>query len=211
VTDRHRVAPGGLPAAIEAALQGGVDAVQLREKDLSGRDLYELALVLRSITRQHGARLLINDRIDVAHAVQADGVHLPHDSFHPADARALLGSRALVGASTHARTEAVAAQAAGVDYIVFGPVFDTPSKRAYGPPLGVEALHDLATSIDTPILAIGGIDPSRARIVLAHGAAGIAVIGAILDDADPRTAASALAASRTTDGEALVENRPHRS
>lgn len=192
VSDRKRVPAGALLTRIEAALRGGVDAVQLREKDLPARALFDLAHELRALTRAHGARLLINDRIDVALAVAADGVHLPADSFAVADARSLLGEARLIGVSTHSPAEAQAAAMAGADYIVFGPIFETASKRPYGPPLGLDALATLTSTLPTPVLAIGGIHRQRAAEVRQHGAAGVAVIDAILGAADPRLAAAAM-------------------
>lgn len=194
VTDRTRTAGRPLLDVVDAALQGGVDAVQLREKDLSGAALFELACRLRELTRRYGVRLLINDRIDIALAVGADGVHLPVDSFAPADARRLLGAGAVVGASTHSVEQALNAAAGGADFVVFGPVFDTPSKRAFGAPLGLDALAKVTEAVPLPVLAIGGVTADRVRSVRQCGAAGVAVIAAILAADDPRAAAAALRA-----------------
>ena len=194
VTDRTHTAGRPLLDVVDAALQGGVDAVQLREKDLPGAALFALACRLRELTRRYGARLLINDRIDIALAVGADGVHLPVDSFAPADARRLLGAGALVGASTHSVEQARNAAAGGADFIVFGPVFDTPSKRAFGAPLGLDALALVTRAVTVPVLAIGGVTADRVRSVRQCGAAGVAVVAAILAADDPRAAAAALRA-----------------
>jgi thiamine-phosphate pyrophosphorylase len=161
--------------------------VQLREKDLGGRELVELARALLSICRRFDARLLINDRIDVALAVAADGVHLPVDSFSPADARSLLGPLAWIAASTHSVEEAQAA--AGADFLVFGPVYDTPSKRVFGAPQGLEALAEVVSSVPVPVLAIGGITAANAREARRRGAAGLAVSRALLEADLPRSAA----------------------
>ena len=195
VTDRPRTAGRPLLDVIEQALQGGVDAVQVREKDLPASELVDLARRVRTLCRRYGARLLINDRVDVALAVGADGVHLPVDSFSPAEARQLLGAGALIGASTHSEAEARAAVAGGADFIVFGPVFDTPSKRALGAPVGLEALATVSHGSAIPVLAIGGITADRVASVRRCGAQGIAVIGAILEAADPRAAATELRAA----------------
>jgi thiamine-phosphate pyrophosphorylase len=195
VTDRTRTAGRPLLDVAEQALRGGVDAVQLREKDLSSAALFDLAQRLRDLCRRYGARLLINDRVDVALAVGADGVHLPADSFAPADARRLLGPHALIGASTHSLKEAQAAAAAGADFIVFGPVFDTPSKRAYGAPLGLEALAEVTRATALPVFAIGGVTSGRVAAIRQGGAHGAAVISAILHADDPRAAAAALRAA----------------
>jgi thiamine-phosphate pyrophosphorylase len=179
-------------AAIDAALAAGVDAIQLRDRDAAGAALFGAAAALRTTTRRHGARLLVNDRIDVALAVGADGVHLPAASFTTADARRLVGVSCLVGRSTHAAAEAVDAARAGADYVVLGPIFATPSKTRYGAPLGIETL---ATTAKIPVVAIGGITAERAALVRAAGACGVAVVRAILDAADPGAAAAALIAA----------------
>ena len=195
VTDRHRTNGRPLLDVVDAALAGGVDAVQLREKDLSGAALLELARRLRDVTRRYGARLLINDRVDIALACEADGVHLPADSFAPADARRLLGKTRLIGVSTHSVEQARAAAAGGADFIVFGPVFETPSKRAYGKPVGLDALAQVAQAVAQPVLAIGGIRAERVASVLQRSTRGVAVVAAILEAGDPRAAAAALRAA----------------
>jgi thiamine-phosphate pyrophosphorylase len=195
VTDRYRTAGRPLLDVVEAALRGGVDAVQLREKDLPAAALFEFARRLRDLTGRYGARLLINDRIDVALAVGADGVHLPVDSFSPADARQLVGARALIGASTHSIEQARAAMTGGADFIVFGPIFDTPSKRAFGAPVGLDALAQVTQAVTLPVLAIGGVTAERVASVRQRGAHGVAVIAAILAADDPRAAATALRAA----------------
>ncbi|HTN49702.1 MAG TPA: thiamine phosphate synthase, partial [Burkholderiaceae bacterium] len=179
---------------VDAALAGGVDAIQLREKDLSGAALLELAGRLREVTHRYGARLLINDRIDIALACEADGVHLPADSFASTDARRLLGNNRLLGVSTHSVQQARAAAAGGADFIVFGPVFETPSKRAFGTPVGLDALAQAAQAVTLPVLAIGGLSVERVASVLQRGARGVAVVAALLEADDPRAAAAALRA-----------------
>jgi thiamine-phosphate pyrophosphorylase len=164
---------------VEACLEAGLRGLQLREKDLQVRDLLALALGLREATRRRGARLLVNDRADVALAAGADGVQRTHESLPVATLRAIWPA-GLVGASVHSLADAIAATAEGADFLVFGPVFDTPSKRAYGPPQGLEALRRVSGETARPVLAIGGITPGRVREVLAAGAAGVAVISAIL-------------------------------
>jgi thiamine-phosphate pyrophosphorylase len=165
--------------------------VQLRERDLTTRALLDLAQRLRELTRQCGAALLINDRIDVALACEADGVHLPARSFSIADARALLGRTRLIGVSAHRAAEVAAASAAGADFAVLGPIYDTPSKRAYGAPLGPAVLTE-ARAAGMPLFAIGGIDRDRLAAVRAQGADGVAVIRAVLAAADPADATAAL-------------------
>jgi thiamine-phosphate pyrophosphorylase len=195
VTDRRTTAGRSLASVVEACLGAGLPAVQLREKDLGGRELWRLAAELRTLTARSGARLLVNDRADVALAVGADGVHLPGDGFPPEAARALVGPARLVGVSTHTVEEVEAAGAAGADYVVFGPVYDTPSKRPYGAPRGPAALAAACRQDRVPVVAIGGVTAARVPEVRDAGAAGIAVIRALLEAADPAAATKQLLAS----------------
>ncbi len=192
VTDRTRTKGRDLIEVVDAALRGGVDAVQLREKDLSARELVELGLRLRQVCTRRGAKLLVNDRVDVALAVGADGVHLPAASFSPADARQLLGPNSIIGVSTHFKEEVEHAAANGVDFAVFGPIFDTESKRPYGMPHGIENLHDVCTSARVPVVAIGGIMLDNIAAVAKAGTSGVAVIGAILEAPEPAQASREL-------------------
>jgi thiamine-phosphate pyrophosphorylase len=195
VTDRHQTGGRPLCAVVEAALRGGAPAFQLREKDLTPRDLYPLALEMRQLTQAYGARLLINDRIDVALAVNADGVHLTSVSLPANVARQLLGPDRLIGVSTHNAAEAQAAAEGGADFLVFGPVFFTPSKAPYGQPVGLEALRAVRAMVSRPILAIGGITKANLDQVLTAGANGIAVISAVISAADPTAATQDLLAT----------------
>ncbi len=192
ITDRRQTGGRSLPEVVEAALRGGVDAVQLREKDLPARELAELARRLLQICRRRGARLLINDRIDVALAVGADGVHLPSASFTCGDARRLLADR-LVGVSTHSAAEVETAAGEGADFVVLGPIRATPSKLAYGSPLGMEVLA-AARRAAIPVLALGGMDAEHVEGALRAGAAGVAVVRAVCAAADPAAAAARLCA-----------------
>jgi len=192
VTDRAQSNGRPLLDVVTAALRGGVGAVQLRERGLGTRALLELAIALRQATRAAGAALLINDRIDVALACDADGVHLPGHSFAVADARALLGPRRLIGVSTHHPDEVAAAAAAGADFAVFGPIFATPSKATYGAPQGLDALARARRAAALPLFAIGGVDADTAAAVRDAGADGVAVIRAVLAAPDPAAAARAL-------------------
>ena len=190
VTDRKQTANRPLTDVVHAALDAGVRAVQLREKDLEGRELYALAERLRALTARYRARLLINDRLDVALAVEADGVHLGHNSFTVKDARRLLGAGKLIGVSTHSRQEITAAQEA--DFLLFGPVYYTPSKAAYGEPQGLDRLRAAVVHSTVPVFAIGGIKTGRVAEVLETGAHGIAMISAISAATDPTQAAREL-------------------
>jgi thiamine-phosphate pyrophosphorylase len=195
VTDRTRTRGRPLLDAVEAALRGGVDAVQLREKDLPGRSLHDLAVETLALCRRYGAKLFINDRTDVALAVGADGVHLPATSFDPKDARRLLGADKLIGVSTHSLAEARAAATAGANFIVFGPIFETPSKRGYGKPVGVQALRGVTRGVDVPVLAIGGVTIGNVAELQEAGAAGVAAVAAILEATDPAMAAQGFKAA----------------
>lgn len=174
---------------VEEALKGGVRFVQLREKDLSTRELLPLAQDLRRLTAKVSARLLINDRIDICLAVNADGVHLRSNSLPTHIARRILGDSKLIGVSTHSLEEAQQAQAEGADFITLGPIYETPSKADYGPPLGLEILKTVHRRIKIPILALGGIRQERIPEVLDAGANGIALISAIFTAENPRQSA----------------------
>ncbi len=190
VTDR-KVVPSGrtLCDVVRGAVTGGATGVQLREKDLATNSLLSLARELRLITKEHDAKLLINDRADIALAVDADGVQLPASSFAVEDARQLLGNEKLIGVSTHSAAEARSAANAGADFILFGPVYDTPEKRRYGKPQGIGTLRSVDATILTPVIAIGGIDESNLHEVRDTGVAGVAVIRAIMAAPNPEEAA----------------------
>jgi len=188
VTDRHATAGRDLETVVALALDAGLPAVQLRDKDLPGRTLFSLAERLRVATRRTGALLFVNDRVDVARAVDADGVQLGASTLPVDVARTLLAPGALIGESTHALDEVRETRA---DFVVFGPVYDTPSKRQYGQPQGLSALRQVVESVDRPVIAIGGITPERVRDVRGAGAAGVAVISAILGAERPADAVKA--------------------
>lgn len=192
ITDR-RLAPD-LLARARAALAGlppGAVALHLREKDLGGRALLELARALRQACHAAGQRFLVNDRLDVALAAGADGVHLPSAGVPPGDARRLLGPSALVGVSCHSEADVRRALAGGASFATFGPVYDTPSKRAFGPPVGLAVLR-AAARLGLPLVALGGVDAARAAEVRAAGARGVAAIRAWLVGGDPAEAVRAL-------------------
>ncbi|MGH7231890.1 MAG: thiamine phosphate synthase [Nitrospiraceae bacterium] len=180
VTDRHQTLGRPLVSLVDEALHGGLRAVQLREKDLDTRSLLRLAEELHRVTRASQARLFINDRVDVALAIGADGVHLRADGLPVAVARRLLGPDRFIGVSAHSADEVAAADSEGADFAVLGPIYDTPSKRAYGPPLGLGPLGEASRRCAIPIFAIGGVTASRVDEVRRAGAFGVAVISAIL-------------------------------
>jgi thiamine-phosphate pyrophosphorylase len=177
------------------ALAAGVRAVQLREKDLSTRDQYHLAEKLLAKTRAAGAALLINDRVDVAMALAADGVQLTRRSLPPRESRELLGTKRLIGVSCHSLADVREAADGGVDFVVLGPIFETPSKAAYGSPLTTAILREARATTGLPILAIGGIQMTRVPEVMTAGADGIAVISAVMAAPDPGQAAAELLAA----------------
>src|SRR5215213_11651630 len=167
---------------VRAAVQARVSFIQLREKSLTARALYELASRAAEITRGTATRLLVNDRADIARAARADGVHLTTRSLEASTVRRACGPDFLVGVSTHSLNEARAARDQGADFAVFGPVFDTPSKRAYGPPVGLGSLEETARALRPfPVVALGGVDETNAGDCLAAGAEGVAAIRLFAD------------------------------
>lgn len=189
VTDRSLVHGRSLSSALLEAMDGGVPAIQLRERDLSTGDLLSLARQLRTITKERAVPLLINDCIDIALALDLDGVHLRATSIPVAVARRVVGSRLLIGASAHSVEEVQRAGDEGADYVVVGPIFDTPSKRAFGAPLGLDVLAEACRLSSAPVFAIGGITRERIGSVRDAGAFGVAMIGGILGQADVGLAA----------------------
>jgi len=189
ITDRHVVPGGDLLAAVECALAGGVEAVQLREKDLPEAEFLELARQLRRLTCRYRARLLINRRLEVARAVAADGLHLGPDPAAILEARRQLGPDALLGVSTHDLAELRQAATAGADFVTFGPVWHTPAKAPFGDPVGIPQLAAVCAAGALPIFALGGVTPDRVPQLRAVGAAGAAAIAALLAAADPTRAA----------------------
>lgn len=189
ITDRHQTAGRALVSVVERALKAGVKAVQLREKDLDTRSLLELARELLFLTRHYDALLFINDRIDLALAIGAHGVHLRSDSIPVTAARRLLGPDRLIGVSVHSVDEVLNVQANGADFAVLGPIYDTPMKRMYGDPIGLRPLEEASQRSRIPVFAIGGISSRRIQAVRRAGASGVALISAILaaDDVESST------------------------
>ncbi|HXH51765.1 MAG TPA: thiamine phosphate synthase [Terriglobia bacterium] len=176
ITDRHGLGPTPLTRHLQAVIKAGVDLVQLREKDLASRELLSLATAAVDITRGSKTRIVVNDRLDIAIATHAHGVHLGGQSMPPEIVRRHVDKDFLVGVSCHSLDESLRGEAAGADYILLGPIFDTPSKRQYGPPLGLNKLSEVANRIKIPLLALGGITVERVRPCLEAGATGIAGI-----------------------------------
>jgi len=188
VTDRNQTGGRDLLWVLERALEGGVRAVQLREKDLGGRELFVLAEKTKRLCERYQANLFVNDRVDVALGVDADGVHLGGDSMPVRAARELLGAEKLIGVSTHSINEASEAEREKADFILFGPVYFTASKAAYGEPQGLGRLKKVVEKISLPVYAIGGVKVGNIAEVKETGVRGIALISAVLSASDPRVA-----------------------
>ena len=156
--------------------------IQLRERDLDTRTLLSLSTEILSLVRAYDdAILIINDRIDVAMAIEADGVHLRSDSIPLREARRILGPHCLIGVSTHSSEEVRQADGDGADFVVLGPIYATPSKGSFGPPIGLQPLQEACQACHAPLYAIGGMTADRTTEVLAAGAYGVAVISSILE------------------------------
>jgi thiamine-phosphate pyrophosphorylase len=180
ITDRHQARERSLLDVCGAALRAGVRAIQLREKDVPTRPLLSLARELSRLATAQGARIFINDRIDVAMALGTGAVHLPARGAAPSVARRLLGGSAIIGVSAHSADDVLRAEGAGADFVVLGPIFDTPSKRAFGPPIGLAELERARRRCRLPLFGIGGITLDRVHDVRRAGAHGIAVVGSVM-------------------------------
>ena len=192
ITDR-RQARLPLDEVVTAALAAGCRWVSIREKDLPDNDQIALAMALSPIAHRYGARLMLHGDAALATACAVDGVHLPAGS-DPVAARQMLGRNKLIGVSLHTVTEAEAIDPDIVDYAIAGPAFETPSKPGYGPEIGRKGLAEIAAAARVPILAIGGLNATRAAEVLAVGPAGIAVMGGVMRAANPAQEVRALLA-----------------
>ncbi len=193
ITDRHQAR---LPLAdvVRAALAAGCRWVSVREKDLADDDQIALALTLLPIARRHGACLTLHGGAALAKASGADGVHLPAGG-DPVAGRVMLGPDKLIGVSLHTVTEAEAIDPNVVDYAIAGPAFETPSKPGYGPEIGRKGLAEIARAAPVPVIAIGGLNATRAAEVLAAGPSGIAVMGGVMRAIDPGQEVRALLAT----------------
>jgi len=180
ITDNSGRTPESLHSIIEEACSAGIRAVQLREKSRDARVVHDLTLSLREVVHAAGGKLLVNDRVDIALATGADGVHCPESGFPAALARQLIDKTGLIGVSVHSLAEARDAESGGADYLLFGPVFATPSKAAFGKPQGLELLGEVCSAVAVPVFAVGGITPLNAPDCIGSGAAGVAVISSIM-------------------------------
>ena len=191
VTDRRLAGGRAVADVAVAAVAGGVTVVQYREKEGDSRTLLWEVRALKDRLPAH-VPLIVNDRLDVALAVAADGVHLGQNDMHISDARRLVGERLVIGISAESVADAIRAEAEGADYIGVSPVFTTPTKMDTAPPLGLEGLREIRRAVSLPLVAIGSIRHDNAAEVLRAGADGLAVVSAIVSAPCPRTAAAAL-------------------
>ncbi|HEX5482972.1 MAG TPA: thiamine phosphate synthase [Terriglobia bacterium] len=174
ITDRRNLHGRAPESFLLEATEAGLDMIQVREKDLATQDLLSLAAPV--IERARDTAVIINDRLDVALALRAAGVHLGQHSMPAAAVKSFAPGEFLIGVSCHSLNDALAAELAGADYLLLGPVFETPSKLGFGPPLGLDQFREAAARVRIPVLALGGITPERVRPCLEAGAAGIAGI-----------------------------------
>jgi len=197
ITDRKLTHGRDLVWVLERALDGGVKAVQLREKNLSGKELFTLAERVTRLCQRYNTQLFINDRVDVALAVDAAGVHLGEASIPVPAARSLLGAHRSIGVSTHSLDGARRAEQEGADFVVFGPVYFTPSKADLGVPQGIKGLQFIVENISLAVYAIGGIKANNALEAKSVGSRGVALISAIMSAEDPALAAKQIIALLT--------------
>lgn len=192
ITDRRLARGRSHEEIAAAAVAGGATVVQLRDKELTTRQLADAAARMLAVLRPAGVPLVINDRVDVVLAVDADGVHVGPDDLPVEVARRILGPSRLVGASAGTVEEAVQAQTQGADYLGVGSVFETSSKADAGPPIGVEGLRRIVQAVRLPVVAIGGITHANAAQAIRAGAAGVAVISAVVTASDIAAATRSL-------------------
>lgn len=193
VTDRGLSRGRPTPDIVRAAVRGGVTCVQLREKACSTREFIAEALAVRDFLKSRGIPLIINDRVDIALAVGADGVHLGQGDMPLSMARSILGKSKIIGISAESLRDAVEAESAGADYLGVSPIFATPTKTDTAAPLGLEGLRAIRREVKLPLVAIGGLNASNAAAVIAGGADGVAVVSTIVAAEDPERAARELA------------------
>lgn len=177
---------------IRAAIAGGATVVQYREKTATTRQMIEEARALRELTRQAGIPFIVNDRVDIALAVDADGVHVGQDDMPALLARKLMGPGKIVGVSVDNLEQALQAERDGADYVGAGPIFATATKPDAAPPIGLEGLAEICRGVSIPVVAIGGINAENAGAVIAAGAAGVAVVSAVVAAPDVEAAARRL-------------------
>jgi thiamine-phosphate diphosphorylase len=192
LTDRRLAAPRSVVDVVAGALAAGVRGIQLRNKGDSARELLEVGRELRALTRGHDALLFVNDRLDIALALEADGIHLGPEDLPVAAARRVAAGELLIGRSADDPEVARQAVADGADYIGCGTVYPTGTKPDAGGVIGLDGLRRVVEAVDVPVVGIGGITVERARDVASTGAAGVAVVGAVMGAQDPGKSARAL-------------------
>jgi len=192
VTDRELARGRTTLEIVSAAVLGGTSVVQLREKDCATRDFIEQALTIKEFLKDHGVPLIINDRVDVAQAVKADGVHLGQTDMPLAVAKKILGDSMIIGISAESLQDAIEAEKGGADYLGVSPIYATPTKTDTAPPLGLEGLREIRKVVRLPLVGIGGLNRDNAAEVIRNGADGVAVVSAIVAAKDPQAAADAL-------------------
>ena len=192
VTDRTLSRGRSSEKIVSAAVRGGVTCVQLREKHCSTRDFIREARSLQPLLQHHKIPLIINDRLDVALAIGADGVHLGQSDMHIGDARRLVGEKMIIGISAENLNDAIVAEQEGADYIGISPVFSTDTKVDTAAPLGLEGISWIRRAVNLPLVGIGGINAGNVREIICAGADGVAVVSAIVSADCPQTAASEL-------------------
>ncbi|MEA5008078.1 thiamine phosphate synthase [Clostridium tyrobutyricum] len=192
VTDRRFIGEKPLKKAVEEAIIGGVTLVQIREKSASTREFYNVALEVKQVTSHYNVPIIINDRIDIAQAIDADGVHLGQSDMPLSIARKILGDKKIIGISTGNIEEALEAESGGADYIGIGTIFNTGTKKDTDNPLGVDGLKKVYGSVNIPAVAIGGINHDNFKDILSTGVDGIAVVTAILRSKNITSAAKQL-------------------
>ena len=188
VTDRNMARGRTTIEIVEASIRGGASCIQLREKTCSTLEFIEEALAIRRLLATHGIPLIINDRVDVALAVKADGVHLGQKDMPCRMARQLLPENMIIGISAESLDDAIAAEKDGADYIGVSPIFSTPTKADTAPPLGLEGLRAIRAKVGVPLVGIGGLNADNAKAVIHNGADGVAVVSAIVAADDPMAA-----------------------
>lgn len=193
ITDRLLSRGRSHREVVEKAIDGGATCIQLREKDITSREFFASALELRKLTREKGIALIVNDRLDIALAVGADGVHLGQDDLPFAEARRLMPPEMILGVSAGDRQEALEAQSLGATYLGVGAIFKTGTKADAGEPIGLPALADICRSMRIPVVGIGGINAANARFVIEAGAAGAAVVSSVVAVPDITAAAAEIA------------------
>jgi thiamine-phosphate pyrophosphorylase len=192
VTDRGLARGRSTPEIVTAAVQGGTTVVQLREKDCSTREFIEQSLAIKEFLKDHGVPLIINDRVDVAQAVKADGVHLGQTDMPLGLAKKILGDSMIIGISAESLQDAIEAEKGGADYLGVSPIYATPTKTDTAPPLGLEGLREIRKAVGLPLVGIGGLTKENSVEVIRNGADGVAVVSAIVAADDPEAAAREL-------------------